>query len=255
MIAALGMYDRPETAAAHDRYWALIRDALRAGGLAAPEGLTRGDGAFWPAWRSHDLVLSQTCGLPYRHRLHGQVTLIGTPDYGLPDCPAGHYNSVFVVRATDPRTDLAEFQHARFAYNDGMSQSGWAAPQNHAAGLGFRFTCLVETGGHALSARAVAEGRADIAAMDALTYELCLRHDPVMARLRAIVRTEPTPSLPYIAAMGAQPKATFDAVATAIAALALQDREALHLRGIVKIPAERYLAVTTPDLPADLAAK
>ena len=64
MIASLGMYDRTETAAANDRLWAGIRDGLRARGIAAPEALTRGDGAYWPAWQAPDLVLSQTCGFP-----------------------------------------------------------------------------------------------------------------------------------------------------------------------------------------------
>lgn len=40
MIASLGMYDRPETMAANDRLWALVRDGLRARGIAAPEALT-----------------------------------------------------------------------------------------------------------------------------------------------------------------------------------------------------------------------
>lgn len=71
MIAALGMYDRAEVQPSNDRLWALIRVGLRATGLAVPDALTRGEGAYWPAWQSPDLVLSQTCGFPYRARLHG----------------------------------------------------------------------------------------------------------------------------------------------------------------------------------------
>ena len=89
MIASLGMYDRPETAAANDRLWAGIRDGLRSHGIAAPDTLTRGANAYWDAWTAADLVFSQTCGFPFRARLHDHVTLIGTPDYGLPDCPDG----------------------------------------------------------------------------------------------------------------------------------------------------------------------
>ena len=84
------MYDRAEAQASNDRLWALIRDGMRAEGLAAPDALTRGAGAYWDAWQAPDLTLSQTCGFPYRARLHGHVTLIGTPDYrrrGLPARP------------------------------------------------------------------------------------------------------------------------------------------------------------------------
>ena len=61
MIASLGMYDfAPALQAANDRLWAGIRDGLRDHGIAAPDALTRGDAAYWQAWQSPDLVLSQT---------------------------------------------------------------------------------------------------------------------------------------------------------------------------------------------------
>lgn len=129
MIASLGMYELSGMAGANDRLWALIRDGLRARGIAAPDGLTRGEVAYWDAWQSPDLVLSQTCGFPYRARLHDKVTLIGTPDYGLPGCPPGHYCSVFVARKDDPRVTLDQFDGTALAYNEPLSQSGWAAPQ------------------------------------------------------------------------------------------------------------------------------
>ncbi|MGL6210447.1 MAG: phosphate/phosphite/phosphonate ABC transporter substrate-binding protein, partial [Paracoccaceae bacterium] len=143
MIASLGMYDLPPLQAANDRLWAGIRDRLRAVGIGAPEGLTRGDGAYWAAWEAPDLVLSQTCGFPYRARLHGRVTLIGTPSYRLLGCPPGYYRSVFVARAGDTRRTVAEFSGAPFAYNEALSQSGWAAPQTHAAKHGLHFPATV----------------------------------------------------------------------------------------------------------------
>lgn len=248
MIASLGMYDRPETAAANDRLWALIRDGLRTRKVAAPDRLTRGEAAYWPAWQSPDLVLAQTCGFPYRAALHDKVSLIATPDYGLPDCPPGHYASVFVARKDDRRT-LPEFRSARFAYNEALSQSGWAAPQNHAATMGFHFTPSLETGGHRLSAQAVAEGRADIAALDALTWAMLSRWEPFAAALREVARTAPTPALPFIAAKGANIAATRAALAEAVAALTPDDRATLLLKGIVDIPSERYLAIPTPPSP------
>lgn len=254
MIASLGMYDRPETAAAHDRLWAHIRDGLRAEGIKAPDTLTRGEQAYWNAWTAPDLVFSQTCGFPFRARLHDKVTLIGTPDYGLPGCPPGHYNSVFVARKDDPRRTLAEFSHAPFAYNEDLSQSGWAAPQNHAAAHGLHFPASLQTGGHRLSALAVAEGRADLAAIDALTWQLLTEYEPFAADLREIARTEPpTPVLPYITAKGADAALFFRVTAAAIAALEPADRATLHLKGLIAIPASDYLAVPTPPTPAQIA--
>ncbi|MFA9232378.1 MAG: phosphate/phosphite/phosphonate ABC transporter substrate-binding protein [Microgenomates group bacterium] len=251
MIASLGMYDRAETAEANDRLWAGIRDGLRARDIPAPDALTRGENGYWSAWNAADLVLSQTCGFPFRAKLHGQVTLIGTPDYGLVGCDPGYYCSVYVARKGDLRRTLAEFSHARFAYNEAMSQSGWAAPQNHAHALGISFPPSLCSGGHRMSALAVSQGQADIAAIDAVTWDLLQQWDPWTTTLREVGRTPQTPGLPYIAAKGADADATLQAVHDAIIALSADDRQTLRLRGIVAIPTAAYLAVPTPIGPQE----
>jgi ABC-type phosphate/phosphonate transport system substrate-binding protein len=250
MIAALPMYDRPELTGATDRYWALIRDGLRARGMEAPEALRRGDAELMPQWLRPDLLLSQTCGFPYRARLHGKVQLVGTPDFGVEGCPPGSYRSVLIARADDPRGALAEFDGVAIAYNDGLSQSGWAAPQNHAAALGLRFPAGIMTGSHAASLVAVAEGRADLAALDAVTFRLLSRSHTAAALVKVVAMTDPTPGLPYICAETVDADAVFDTIAAAIPALDEADRAALGLRGLCRIPAETYLAVPTPPPPA-----
>jgi ABC-type phosphate/phosphonate transport system substrate-binding protein len=254
MIASLGMYDFGPAMAANDRLWALIRTGLRGRGVAAPDTLTRGEGAYWPAWQSPQLILSQTCGYPFRARLQGKVAYVGTPNYGIEGCPPGHYRSVFVVRADDPRQTLADFDGAPFAYNEPLSQSGWAAPQTHVAKLGIALPPALQTGGHRLSAKAVAEGRADIAALDAVTHALMQATDPGTPRLKVVAQTDPTPGLPCITALGQNPDPIFDAVSEAIAALAPDDRATLWLTGLVRIPEAAYLAVPNPPAPDQIAA-
>ena len=253
MIASLGMYDFGAAVAANDRLWALIRDRLRAAGIDAPKALTRGEGAYWPTWEAPDLLLSQTCGYPFRARLHDRVAYVGTPDFGVEGCPPGYYRSVFVVRADDPRATLADFDGAPFAYNEALSQSGWAGPQTHATSLGLRLPPALQTGGHRLSAHAVADGRADIAALDAVTWALLQGEDPVTKALRVIDMTAPTPGLPYITALGGPAEAIHQAMAGAIAALTARDRATLRLKGIVQIPQAAYLAVPNPPAPQAFA--
>lgn len=251
MIAALGMYDRPELRGSTDRYWSLIRDGLRKRGIDAPEALTRDERAWWAGWQSPDLLLSQTCGMPFRTVLKDVVTLVGTPDFGVEGCAPGHYRSALVARGDDPRAELADFAEAAFAFNDARSQSGWAAAANHMAGLGLPIRPALETGGHAASARAVAEGRADWAALDAVTWRLLLRWEPELAsRLRVTGWTDPTPGLPYVTARGSDTAPLAAAVAEAIVTLPPADRAALGLCGLVTIPAADYLAVPVPPPPA-----
>lgn len=246
MIASLMMYARPELAAAHDRYWHLIRQELAQRGIDSPETLAQ-EAEEFSVWTAPDLVLSQTCGMPYRLWLHDKVTLIGTPDFGLTDCPPGHYRSAIVVRADDPRTQVEDFREAVFAYNQTFSQSGYAAPFNHLSSRGIWFANQTQSHGHLRSAQMVASGTADIAALDAMSWRLIRRYEGFAEQLRVLEWTAPTPGLPYIAAAGVDGPTTFDAVAAAIDALAPDDRDALGLRGIVSIPAEAYLAVPNPE--------
>ncbi len=248
MIASLPMYDWQELAPAHDALWVQIHQALTSAGLPAPDRLDREIG-LWEAWENPELLLGQTCGMPYRTRLHDHVRLVGTLDYGLPDSPAGFYYSELVVRADEP-APLSDITQLRLAYNSHDSQSGWAAPQNFAAQRGERFTRTLPTGAHRESALAVAEGRADIAALDAVTWRLIRRYMPDLASaLRVMARTDTTPGLPLITALTCDSGQIAAAVETAIASLAESTRQDLGLKGLTQIPASVYLAVPTPPPP------
>lgn len=244
MTASLPMYDTAVTAAANNRLWAAIRQTLGYG----PAQLDRVTDPH-ATWDAPNLILSQTCGLPYRSGLHGKVQLVGTPDFGLEGCPPGYYYSCIVVRKEDPRENLQEFVTSRLARNDVRSQSGWAALVQHLRDAGLNSAWkggIVETGGHAKSAQAVVEGRADIAALDAITWRMLKRDTAITDRLRVLMHTVPTPGLPYITGADVDAAVLFGAIESAINALVPEDRATLMLQGVVKIPASVYLAVPLP---------
>lgn len=245
MIASLMMYQRPELVGAHQRYWALIRRFLAESGIDSPSELSQ-DAEEFSVWQAPQLVLSQTCGMPYRMHLHNKVSLIGTPDFGVTDCPPGYYRSALVVRADDPRQTLPEFREAIFAYNAKISQSGFAAPYFHLQTHGFWFQNRLLTGQHLLSAQAVSQGQADIAALDAVSWRLMRQYEDFATNLRVLEWTTPTPALPYIAAKGAPQAETFAAIQQAINALSHPDRVALGIKELVWIAPETYLALKTP---------
>lgn len=245
MIASMTMYARSELATPNAAYWAQLRSALDKRGIATPEALDTERHEF-DVWLSPQLVLSQTCGMPYRTRLADQVTLIGTPDFGLEGCAPGHYRSAVVVRADDRRETAPEFADARFVYNQDCSQSGYGAAFLWARDHGFWFGDQRASGAHTKSAEMVAKGDADIAMIDAHTWRFIQQFDDFASDLKVIDWTTPTPSLPYIAAKGANGPAVFDAVAEAIGALDPLSREVLGLRGIVAIPHAAYMAVENP---------
>lgn len=242
--AGLPMYDRRETRGANDRFWQLIRAALGHG----PNHLSR-DGDLWGLWQAPDLTLAQTCGYPFRARLHDKVALIGTPDYGVAGCAPGYYCSVIVARADDPR-DLAALAAGTMAYNEPMSQSGWAAPVQHLGAAGLAPARLIQSGAHRDSARLVTDGGADFAALDAVSWRMMKRWDGFTAKLRVVEHTRPTPGLPLITTQGGDVDALFTAITQAIETLSPADRETLCLQGITRIPAAAYLEQPIPPDPA-----
>ena len=202
MIAALQMYDWPEFQAGTDAFWLRVAEYLTQNGLQAPDALSRPDDLAKP-WVSDDLLLGQTCGLPYVAGRCGRAVLVARPDYGLPDARDGSYASVLVARKNGPDT-LADFADLTAAVNELGSQSGCNALADAVLEAGCAlpfFGDVALSGGHRMSATMVAEGIADIAAIDAVSWALYQRAEPSrFDRLKIIGRTRVTPSLPFITA-------------------------------------------------------
>jgi ABC-type phosphate/phosphonate transport system substrate-binding protein len=245
MLASLPMYERPETREAHDRYWTFIKTALNERGINAPPCLTRPTDAFLGHWRSPELLLSQTCGYPYRTELKDFVRVVGTPDYRVEGCPPGYYRSVLICRAEDTRKHLKDFDRATLAFNDSISQSGYIAPMLYARKSGIALRPTRETGSHRSSFLCVANGQAEIAAIDAVTWSVLEAFEQRTDQVRILDVTDPTPGLPYITACKEQAGVLFESVETAISRLSDRDRKVLRLYGLVKIAEDEYHAMAS----------
>jgi ABC-type phosphate/phosphonate transport system substrate-binding protein len=235
------MYDRPELQAANDHLWHLVREALGFG----PRHLTR-DLDLFDLWQSPDLILAQTCSLPFRLFLKDKVQVLGSADYGLSDCPAGYYNSVLVARADDPRP-LEQLFQARVIRNQSHSQSGFAALVEAAEQTRTPLHISAESGGHVHSARMVAQGAADLAALDALSWRFIQRYDGFAPSLRVVSHTSPTPSLPFITSLKQDSARIYAALDSAISALNPNEKNTLSLYGLIPHKAAVYLALPIPD--------
>ena len=245
-VAAFPMYQRFELRPAFDALWTVLRDDLRECGIEAPEALTVIEGDLLPFWRRSDLLLSQTCGYPYRHFLTDSVTLVGTPDFGLPGCGPGYYRSALVVRQDDHRQTLAEFNGATIACNDVHSQSGYAAPMVAAQRANVRFGAVRISGAHVGSAQMVISGEADIAGLDAVSWRHMTMLDNWSRDLLVLQWTEATPGLPFITAIHHLAKPVNDCLVRAIDTLPIVMRELLTLKGIVNIVEAHYREVADP---------
>jgi ABC-type phosphate/phosphonate transport system substrate-binding protein len=234
------MYDWPERRAEVDAEWAALRDRLRARGIAAPQDLTRRnadmpavpggirdaagmliapDPATLPPdeldvatlWRHPRLLFSQTCWGPMETTGFGpQVRVVGQPDYSAFEGGEGEfYRSAIVMRKGEELRSIADAGGLRFAFNERHSMSGYLAPARDLAKSGIIaeedafpsfWSAMVETHAHRASVKAVAEGQADVAAIDCRTWAYCRRFEPAAAALAVIGWTAPRTGLPFITA-------------------------------------------------------
>jgi len=245
-LASLPMYlaNRPAVAA----LWELLRQRLVDAGLQRlPSTLT------WPQdyhghWLGPDLLLSQTCGYPLTDDLAGKVQLVGCFAYDAPQCSGIECRSVLVARAEHRRFELKDFRGLRAAFNAPNSQSGYNAFRALVAPLavnGRFFGDSVETGGHGASVAAVREGRADLAAIDCVTYAALTRSTPQAAEgLCIVATTEAYPGLPLITALGttAPERALLQHALRALLASneAAPTLQALHIVGFEVPPPGNY---------------
>jgi ABC-type phosphate/phosphonate transport system substrate-binding protein len=243
--------DPPPVMVATRALWAFVRDRLRAAGLPdVPEALDEAI-AHDAAWLYPRLLLAQSCGYPFAARLRGHVRLIATPVYDHPGCDGVLNGSFVVVRADDPAQSIADLRGRRAAINDPGSNSG-ANLLRHAVAPhaidGRFFGAVVETGGHVASLTAVTGGKADVAAIDCVTYgNLTRAGDPRVAGVRILTETAKTPGLPLITRATASDEELAllrDALARFAASPAMAGpRAALGLRGFEVLADADYDAV------------
>ena len=235
------MYARPELAKALAAFWDLIRHELGERGVDAPERLTE-DGHGNDFWLRPDLVLGQACGYPYRVLLHGKVGMVGAFDHGLEGCAPGQYNSVLVVHKDSAFGSLEDLDGTRLAYNSIESQSGYQGPRDYAASrkISLMPAPELETGSHLGSARAVADGLADVAGIDAVSWRDMRRFEGFTGELRVIAETPPVPALPMICSKLFDAGQVAESVAKAVEAMPENLKDELEIRGFIARTPEDY---------------
>lgn len=257
-LVTLPMYDLPELRPATDAWWTGLAGHLRGHGVTGvPDTLTRGTDPH-DAWLSPDLLLGQTCGYPLTHALAGRVQYVATPCYAAPGCDGPYYRSAVIVGADSGAGDLAALRGTVCAVNATDSQSGYNVLRRMVAdvanGAPF-FSDVLVTGGHRASVAAVADGRANVAAIDCVTLALLERAAPMERNgVRILAWSAPAPDLPYITAAGADDgtvEALRRALRDAVAEESLREvRDALGLTDFVVLGDAAYDAVPAMEAEA-----
>lgn len=196
-----------------------IRDA--AGAVIAPDPATLAPEELdlHALWAHPRLIFAQACWGPLEAGLAAHVKLLGQPDYsGIAGGEWELYSSAIVMRAdaADAQRDTGDLpppadgaaaiplelmRGQRFAFNSRDSMSGRVALERDLEALGeslIIFSARIESGGHRRSIIDVAEGRADVASIDCLSWTLAGRYEPAARELRVVGWTGRRKGLPFI---------------------------------------------------------
>lgn len=152
--------------------------------------------------RDPGLFFGHTCGYPLMKYLKDQATPFCVPVFDVPGTNGKLYSSRFVVAANSAIEALDECRGKVAAMNAADSNSGMnvlryaIAKYNPSTAF---FSRVVQTGSHLHSLEAVADGTADVAAIDCVSYQLIQDHWPeLIDQVRCIGFSVKTCGLPFV---------------------------------------------------------
>lgn len=173
---------------------------------------------FPSLWLHPNLLFAQTCWGPMELGLSKHVRVIGQPSY---DSFEGgrqeFYSSAIVMRQGEgtpvpaPDDGLASIplnllRGKRLGYNSDDSMSGLIGLTRDLDAIGESldiFSERLETGGHRASIIAIAQGRADVCAIDCRSWDLAHRFEPEAQHVQVVGWTAHRKGLPYITSLTA----------------------------------------------------
>ena len=252
-VASLPWYDLPELRAHTDHLWRRVARALRDRGVKhVPVALDR-ETPLEAQWASPRFLFGQCCGydvvLTHRERLRA----VARPVYDGARAGPGRYRSLVLVSRTCDARSIEDLRGLRCVVNGCSSHSGMSVLRGLVSPLhvGGRFFSSVEvSGAHERSLDALAEGRADVAAIDSVVYALLARYRPAaLAGLRVLVETPSAAAPPFVTSVHT-PRAEVRTIRAALEE-AFQDpdlvetRAALLLRGVLEVGTETYRSIRT----------
>ena len=246
---ACGMYAFTE---AQQRAWQELFDRFEPPAEAGPGPRRTLD------FRHGDIVLrdpalgfGHTCGYPLMTHLSGAFTPFCAAGFDVPGTNGKYYASQIIVNAESEIENLTQCEGAVAAVNSPDSNSGMNVLRYELARIGAQpgfFARVLISGGHLPSLEAVAEKRADVAAIDCVTFQLIADAYPALSsRVRSIGLTTKTCGLPFVFpanATSAEHKSQYTrALQRACDRLSTDSLQCLHLTGFEPVDLDDYTSI------------
>lgn len=198
--------------------------------------------------RDPTLLIGHTCGYPLMRFLRDELVPICVPVFDLPGCQGRYYSSHIIVPTESNISSLTDCKGLVAAINGRDSNSGMNVFRHAIALLDTGnpfFAEIHESGSHYQSVVDVANNRAQVAAIDCVSYGLIKDQWPdLVKKVRSIGFTEQTCGLPFVvpATTGdlVDPEAIIEALNTSLSHLNESDRSQLHLIGFEAVQLKDY---------------
>lgn len=205
--AALPMYDWPEVRDRTRAFWQGLRD--RVAGLPDLSHPVEMEDLL-SIWRDPGTVMTECCWGTVDLGLCTVQQILAQRNYdGVHGGEGICYRSALVMRqgrVAEPAAGavLPEgVENLQWAANQSDSRSGWLGIAEDAA---LSAEEVLWTGAHRESIRAVAAGRADIAAIDCLSWELARAYEPAARGLVVVGWTAPRPGIFFTTGIDTPPE-------------------------------------------------
>jgi ABC-type phosphate/phosphonate transport system substrate-binding protein len=236
------MYPFDLVAWAWDEIWAAVHQRAP----WTPGVLTR-SGDIHARWYDSDCIVTQVCGGPFAAVHRNDMHLVASFALDLPEADGGHYRSVLLspVRAS---LDELTSPDTHAVANSADSLSGWLSLIAATVGQGNDWPGTVTyTSAHVDSVRALANGEADLAAIDSWSLAFIADGEPELIAGLHRVGLGPRVPTPPITVRKSVTDAQLDQLRAAFRA-ALADpsteraRGALHIAGFADNTLDDYVA-------------
>ena len=213
------------------------------------------------ALNNPSLWFGHTCGYPLMTKLQDTLTPIALPIFDVPGCDDRYYSSLLIVPENSEVETLIDCRGSRAVINTDDSNSGMNVLRHAVATFnhhGAFFSEIQRSGSHLQSLTEVANQRADIAAIDCVSYRLIEDAWPeLVAGVRSIGFSAKTCGLPFVMPKLNLPNNDLNSIIKnlnlALSMLADNQRNRLHLKGFESVDISEYQGILDLEISAQEA--
>ncbi len=201
--------------------------------------------------RNPNMLLGHTCGYPLMRFLRNDCQPVCVPRFDIVGCNGKYYSSHIVASIDSDIVELRGCHNKIAAINGYDSNSGMNVLRHAVSLLGHPppfFSKVIESGSHFKSLSAVVDGKADVAAIDSVSFALIKDEWPeLIKQVKTIGSSKATCGLPlvisYYNPMNIEQNSITRSLNFALTKISEDHKKILHLTGFENVTLADYQSI------------